>query len=181
MPCLDLIEEISCLPKCALDPQFSCVEERWVQSPKLCKCSDTYYTLYWTLNLSPSAVAKTIKCYNETGSHEDCQDWLRATSAAKDTIIKITSLKHHQFAHINAFRMSSRKYISISSVQRRWHKWGLHGRIATKKPSLKGNNKQNRLARAKKHKEMDIRSVKNLSFVLWSDSNLRLLVLLWLC
>jgi transposase len=49
-----------------------------------------------TLNVSSSAVAKTIKHYDETGSHEDLH-WKgspRVTSAAEDTFIRVTSLRN---------------------------------------------------------------------------------------
>ena len=48
-----------------------------------------------TLNVSPSAVTKTIKRYDETGSHEDRprKGRPRVTSAAED---KFTSLRNHK-------------------------------------------------------------------------------------
>jgi transposase len=44
-----------------------------------------------TLNVSSSAVAKTIKCYDETGSHEEChrKGRPRVTSAAEDTLLEL--------------------------------------------------------------------------------------------
>jgi transposase len=49
-----------------------------------------------TLKVSSSAVAKTIKCYNETGSHEDLnrKGRPRGTSAAEDKLIRVTSLRN---------------------------------------------------------------------------------------
>uniref|UniRef100_A0A0F8C2E2 Paired domain-containing protein n=1 Tax=Larimichthys crocea TaxID=215358 RepID=A0A0F8C2E2_LARCR len=49
-----------------------------------------------TLNVSPSAVVKTIKRYNETGSHEDHprKGRPRVTSAAEDKFIRVTSLSN---------------------------------------------------------------------------------------
>jgi hypothetical protein len=49
-----------------------------------------------TLNVSSSAVAKTIKRYDETGSHEDChrKGRPRVTSAAEDKFIRVTSLRN---------------------------------------------------------------------------------------
>ena len=43
-----------------------------------------------TLKVSSGAVAKTIKCYDETSSHEDChrKGRPRVTSAAEDKFIK---------------------------------------------------------------------------------------------
>lgn len=57
-----------------------------------------------------NAVAKTIKRYDETGSYEDRprKGKPRATSAAEDKFIRITSLRNRQLtapqitAHINA-------------------------------------------------------------------------------
>ena len=48
-----------------------------------------------TLNVSSSAVAKTIKRYDETGSHEDHhrKGRPRVTSAAEDKLIRVTSLR----------------------------------------------------------------------------------------
>ena len=67
-----------------------------------------------TLNVS-SAVAKTIKRYDETGSHEDRPRTgrPRVTSAAEDKFIRVTSLRNRQLtapqirAHINALQSSS--------------------------------------------------------------------------
>ena len=111
-----------------------------------------------TLNVS-SAVAKTIKRYDETGSHEDRPRTgrPRVTSAAEDKFIRVTNLRNRQLtapqirAHINALQSSSSRHISTSTVQRRLRESGLHGGIAAKKPLLRMNNKKKRLAWAKKH------------------------------
>ena len=49
-----------------------------------------------TLKVSSSAVAKTIKCCDETGSHEDRhrKGRPRVTSAAEDKFIRVTSLRN---------------------------------------------------------------------------------------
>ena len=49
-----------------------------------------------TLKVSLSAVAKTIKRYDETGSHEDRHKngRPRVTSAAEDKFIRVTSLRN---------------------------------------------------------------------------------------
>jgi transposase len=49
-----------------------------------------------TLNVSLSAVAKTIKRYDETGSHEDHhrKGRPRVTSAANDKFIRVTNLRN---------------------------------------------------------------------------------------
>jgi transposase len=49
-----------------------------------------------TLNVSSSAVAKTIKRYDETGSHEDShrKGRHRVTSAAEEKFIRVTSFRN---------------------------------------------------------------------------------------
>jgi hypothetical protein len=49
-----------------------------------------------TLKVSSSAVAKTIKRYDETGSHEDRhrKGRPRVTSAAEDKLIRVNSLRN---------------------------------------------------------------------------------------
>jgi transposase len=48
-----------------------------------------------TLKVSSSAVAKNIKRYDETGSHEDHhRKGPRVTSAAEDTFMRVTSLRN---------------------------------------------------------------------------------------
>ena len=51
-----------------------------------------------TLEVSSSAVAKTIKRYDETGSHEDrhMKGRPRVTSAAEDKFIRVTKLRNRQ-------------------------------------------------------------------------------------
>jgi len=88
-----------------------------------------------TLNLFSSAVAKTIKRYDETGSHEDLlrEGRPRVIYAAKDNLIRVTSLRNHKLtapqirAHINASQSSSSGHISTSTVQRRLCESGFHG------------------------------------------------------
>ena len=96
--------------------------------------------------MSPSAVAKTIKHYDETGSHEDRprKGRPRVTSAAEDKFIRVTSLRNHKLtapqirAQIDATQSSSRRHISTSTVQRRLSKSGLLCQIAAKKTLLFG-------------------------------------------
>jgi hypothetical protein len=49
-----------------------------------------------TLKVPSSAAAKTIKRYDETGSHEDRhrKGRLRVTSAAEDQFIRVTNLRN---------------------------------------------------------------------------------------
>ena len=83
-----------------------------------------------TLKVSSSAVAKTIKRYDETGSHEDRhrKGRPRVTSAAEDKFIRVNCTSEIA-AQINASQSSSNRHISTSTVQRRLHESGLHGAI----------------------------------------------------
>jgi transposase len=49
-----------------------------------------------TLEVSSSTAAKTNKCYDETGSHEDRhrKGRPRVTSAAEDMLIRVNSLRN---------------------------------------------------------------------------------------
>ena len=71
-------------------------------------------------------------------------------------------------AQINASQSSSNRHISTSTVQRRLHESGLHGRIYAKKPLLKHTNKMKRLVWANKHEQWTIDLSKS---VLWSDES----------
>ena len=71
-------------------------------------------------------------------------------------------------AQINASQSSSNRHISTSTVQRRLHESGLHGRIAEKKPLLKDTNNKKWLASAKKHEPW---TLDRWISVLWSDES----------
>jgi transposase len=90
-----------------------------------------------TLKASTSAVAKTIKHSDETGSHEDChrKGRPRVTSAAEEKFISVTSLRN--CSPINASQSSSNRRISTSTVQRRLHESGLPGRNCSKETITK--------------------------------------------
>ena len=110
-----------------------------------------------TLNVSPSAVAKTIKRYNKTGSHEDCprKRRPRVTSAAEDKFIRVTSLRNRKLTaaqirdQMNATQSSSSRHISRTTVKRRLPESGLHGQVAARKPLLRRGNKQKRFVWAR--------------------------------
>jgi transposase len=72
-----------------------------------------------TLKVSSSAVTKTTKRYDETGSHEDRhrKGRPRVTIAVEDEFIRV----------INASQSSSNRHISTLTVQRRLCESGLHG------------------------------------------------------
>ena len=120
-----------------------------------------------TLKVSSVAVAKTIKRYDDTGSHEDHhrKGRPRVTSAVEDKFIRVTSLRNYSpnkcFTEFN-------RHISTSTVQRRLRESGLHGRNAAKKQFLKDTNKKKRLAWAKKHKQWTLDRWKS---VLWSEES----------
>ena len=58
------------------------------------------------LKVSSSAVAKTIKSYDKTGSHEDRQrkGRPRVTSAAEDKFIRVTALEIAAQIHASEFK-----------------------------------------------------------------------------
>ena len=122
----------------------------------------------------PSVVAKTIKRYDETGSHEDHprKGRPRVISAAEDKFIWVTSLRYgkltapHIRAQMNTTQSSSSRHISTSTVQRRLCESGLYGQIAAKKTLLSKINMQKRFVWAKKHKEWTLDRWKS---VLWSE------------
>ncbi|KAL7874590.1 hypothetical protein SRHO_G00055600 [Serrasalmus rhombeus] len=129
-----------------------------------------------TLKVSPSAVAKTIKRYKETGSHEDRprKGRPRVTSAAEDKFIRVTSLRNRRLTagqirdQVNATQNSSSRHISRTTVKRRLCASCPHGKIAARKPLLRTGNKQKRLVWAKEHKEWTLDQWKS---VLWSDES----------
>jgi transposase len=106
------------------------------------------------LKVSSSVVAKTIKRYDETGSHEDPHrnGRPRVTSAAENKFIRVYQ-PHKLQPKINASQSSSNRHIPTSTVQRRLCESGLHGQIALKKSLLKDTNKKKRLVWAKKHEQ----------------------------
>ena len=90
-----------------------------------------------TFKVPSSAVAKTIKRYDETGSHEDRHRKRRprVPSAAEDKFIRVTRHTPQIAAQINASQSSSNRHLAASSGQRRLRESGLHGRIAAKTPN----------------------------------------------
>ena len=87
--------------------------------------------------MSPTAVAKNIKGYGNTGSDEDCprKGRPRVSSAAEDKLIRFTRLRNRKLtapqirAQMNATQSSRSRHISTSTVQRILHKSGLYGKI----------------------------------------------------
>ena len=95
-----------------------------------------------TLQLSVTAVAKTVKRFEQTGTHEDRKrsGRPRVTSKSENKFIRVTSLRNRRLtapeiqAQLNATRSTD---VSTSTVQRRLRDAGLKGRIAAKKPLLR--------------------------------------------
>ena len=116
-----------------------------------------------TLKVSSSAFAKTIKPYDETGSHED----RHRKGRPRVKFIRVTSLRNCSPDTVNASHSSSNRHISTTTVQRRLRELGLHGWIAAKKPILKDTNTK-RLASAKKHEQWTLYRWKS---IFWSDES----------
>uniref|UniRef100_A0A8B9HBQ6 Transposase Tc1-like domain-containing protein n=1 Tax=Astyanax mexicanus TaxID=7994 RepID=A0A8B9HBQ6_ASTMX len=116
-----------------------------------------------------SGVAKTIKRYNETGTHEDRprKGRPRVTTASQDEFIRVTSLRNRKLTaaqirdQLNATQSSTSRPISRTTVRRRLHKSGLYDQISARKALLRRGNKQKRFVWAEKHKK--------LTFDQWSD------------
>ena len=110
-----------------------------------------------TFKVSSSAVTKTIKRYDETGSHEDChrKGRPRVTAAPEDKFIDFPAFEIA--AQINASQSSCSRHISISTVQRRLRESGLCGQITAKKPLLKDTNTKKRTCWGQETRVMDIR------------------------
>uniref|UniRef100_A0A096MAI3 Transposase Tc1-like domain-containing protein n=1 Tax=Poecilia formosa TaxID=48698 RepID=A0A096MAI3_POEFO len=108
-----------------------------------------------TLKVSLSAVAKTIKRYKKTGSHEDRPRKGRVSEpiiwfAAEDKFIRVTSLRNRRLSaaqirdQVNATQQT---HLSATTVKRRLCESGLHGRIAARKPLIRTGNKQKYLTK----------------------------------
>ncbi|CAJ0939885.1 unnamed protein product [Ranitomeya imitator] len=99
------------------------------------KVSQSVRKIVKTLKVSPSAVAKTINHYKETGSHEDRprKGKPRVTSASEDKFIRVSSLRNRRLTaaqirdQVNATQSSSSRHISTTTVKRRLCAAGLHG------------------------------------------------------
>ena len=95
-----------------------------------------YFVIYRNVNVSSSAVAKTIRHYDDTGSYEDRhrKGRPRVTSAAEDKFIRVICTS--DCSPVNASQSSNNRHISISTIQRKLRESGIHGQIAAKKPLL---------------------------------------------
>ena len=127
-----------------------------------------------TLNVYPTAVAKTVKCYDEIGSHEDCprKETPRVTSAAEDKFIRITSLKNRKLtapqirAQINATQSSSSTHLYINcSEENAWIRplWS----NSCWKTTTKETQQAEEICLGKETQGMDIRPVEICAWVWW--------------
>ena len=119
-----------------------------------------------TLNVSSSAVAKTIKRYDETGSREDRHWKTQSYLCCRVEFIRVTSLWN--CSPNKCFTEFSNRHISTSTVQRRLLELGFNGWLAAKKPLQKDTNNKKRLAWAKKHEQWTLDWWKS---VLWSGES----------
>ena len=105
-----------------------------------------------TSKVSSSAVAKTIKRYDETGSHEDHHRKGRpsVTSAAEDTFIRVTSLRN--WIPNKCFRVQVTDFSTLT-VQRRMCEIRPSWSNCCKETTTKKDTNKKRHAWAKKHEQ----------------------------
>ena len=120
-----------------------------------------------TLKVSSSTVTKTVKRYDEIGSHEDChRKWRpRVTSAEEDTFIRDTSLRNcsqNKCCRVQLTDTSHHQLFRGDCVNQAFMVELLQ------RPLLKDTNKKNRLAWSKKHEQSTLDCWKS---VLWSDES----------
>ena len=89
------------------------------------------------MKVSSSAVAKTIKCYDETGSHEDLHRKIipRVTSAVENEFIRVTSLRNRQLTAPQIAQVTDTSQHQLFRGD--CVKSGLHGQIAAKKTPIR--------------------------------------------
>lgn len=133
------------------------------------------------LTVSPSTVAKTIKCYNETGSHKDHsrKERRRVTSAAQEELIWVASLRKRTLsepqirAQKHDTQSSSSRHICKSTVQGKLHESGLYCQLMAAKKSLLDaikpllQEKQKQFVWIKKNKEWTIDQLKSVPVQIW--------------
>lgn len=133
----------------------------------------SYRQIAKTLQISVTGVAKTVKRYEQTGTHDDQKRSGRpkVTSESEDKFIRVISLRNRRMtapeiqAQLNETRSTD---ISSSTVKRRLRTAGLMGRVAARKPLLRTINKKKRLIWAKKHRSWTSEEWKS---VLWTDES----------
>ena len=104
-----------------------------------------------TLLLSVTAVAKTVKRFEQTDTRGDQNRSGRQTLSSKsEKFIRVTSLQSRRLTarEIQAQLNATRSYTDVSrfTVQRRLTNAGQKGRIAANKPLLRVINRKKRLA-----------------------------------
>ncbi|MDF4304952.1 helix-turn-helix domain-containing protein, partial [Vibrio parahaemolyticus] len=123
----------------ARKPQLS--KEKRIEIQVLKKEGYSTRQIAQKVKVSQSGVAKALKRYEETGSHEDrfCSGRSRVTSKAEDKFIRVTSLRNRQKtapeirAQLNSTRSNN---VSVETVRRRLRESGLKARVAARKPLL---------------------------------------------
>ena len=121
----------------------------------------------WTLKVSSSSVAKTIKHYDETVSHEDRhrKGRSRVNSAAEDKFIRVNCTS--DFSSSKCFTEFKLQTHPTSTVQMRLRESGLLGQISARKPLLKDTNIKKRLSWDKKHEQWTLDWWKSVLLVWW--------------
>ena len=148
-------------------------KEKWQSTITLRHEGQSIWKISKTLKVSPSAVAKTIKRYEESGSHEDRHrnGRPRVTSAADEKLIRVTSLRNCSPNNcFTEFKWQTHLNINCSE-ETAWIRPLWLNSCNNKKTLLKDTNNKKRLAWAKKHVRWTL-DRENLSFGLMS-ANLR--------
>jgi hypothetical protein len=118
------------------------------------------------LKVPSTAVAKTIKRYDETVSHEDRhRKDPELPVQQRISSLELTALQIAAQIMLHRVQVTD---ISQHQLFRGMCESGLHGQIAAKKPLLKDTNKNKRFAWAKKHEQWTLDRWKA---VLWSDES----------
>ncbi|KAI3351367.1 hypothetical protein L3Q82_005907 [Scortum barcoo] len=107
-------------------------------------------------------VAKTIKRYKETGSHEDRsrKGRPRVTSAAEDKFIRLTSLRNRRLSTARALQNDLQRAtgvnVSTQTIRNRLHEGGLRARRPVVGPVLTAQHHGARLAFAEEHQNWQV-------------------------
>lgn len=133
----------------------------------------SYREIAKKLSISVNAVMTTLQRYAKTGSNKDRKrsGRPRVTSKSEEKHLRLSSLRNRRLtvpqltSKVNETRTTP---VSDSTVRRRLKAAGLHGRISSKKPLLRPQNRVKRLAWAKKHRNWTYDNWKN---VLWTDES----------
>lgn len=125
------------------------------------------------LKVSIGGVQRALSRHAQTGSNATLprSGRRKATSHAEDKYVRVSSLRNRRLtvpqltAQLNSTRQ---KPVSKSTVRRRLTAAGLHGRISSRKPLLRLQNKQKRLRWAQEHANW---TKEQWNTVLWTDES----------